>query len=102
MTTKEIKDLLADKLRYEGTYFRKSDISVKATKNGWRIVIKDYEHIPFIVTLDEDDYLGKCVYIREQDANPFEGDDYIFEYDAHEYPLRTSLLQLGYYIGTHF
>ena len=98
MTTNEIKTTLADKLQSEGTYFRKSDISVKSTKTGYRIVIKDYEHIPFTVTLEEDDYFGKCVYIN----TPFDEDCVVFNSATNDYPLWTSILSLGYYIGSRF
>ena len=98
MTTNEIKATLAEKLHDEGTYFKKSDISVKSTKTGYRIVIKDYEHIPFTVTLEEDDCLGKCVSIH----TPFEDDCIVFNCATYDYPLWTSILSLGYYIGSRF
>lgn len=98
MTTNEIKTTLADKLHAEGTYFTKSDISVRSTKTGYRIVIKDYEHIPFTVTLEEDEYLGKCVFIQR----PGNCGSIIFNCATHDYPLWTSIIELGYYIGTRF
>lgn len=98
MTTNEIKATLAEKLHDEGTYFKKSDISVKSTKTGYRIVIKDYEHIPFTVTLEEDDYFGKCVFIQ----TPGECESIVFNCATYDYPLWTSILELGYYIGTRF
>ena len=98
MTANEIKNTLAEKLQNEGTYFQKSDISVTATKTGYRIIIKDYEHIPFTVTLDDDDYFGKCVFI----TTPFDEDCIIFNSATHDYPIWTSILSLGYYIGSRF
>lgn len=98
MTITEIKNTLADKLHDEGTYFQKSDISVRSTKTGYTIVIKDYEHIPFTVHMEEDEDLGKCVYIQ----TPFEDDCIVFNYATYDFPLWTSILQLGYYIGTRF
>ena len=98
MTTNEIKATLAEKLHDEGTYFTKSDISVKSTKTGYRIVIKDYEHIPFTVTLEEDDYFGKCVYIN----TPFDEDCIVFNSATNDYPIWTSILSLGYYIANRF
>ena len=97
-TSREIKEILATKLREEGTYFKKSDISVKATKSGFLIVIKDYEHIPFKLTMEEDDYFGKCVFIQ----TPGEEDSVVFKYGKTEYPIFTAILSLGYYIGTRF
>ena len=94
----EIKDVLSQKLKDEGTYFRKSDIRCKQTKTGYQIVIKDYDHIPFTLTFEEDDYFGKCIFIR----TPFDEDCIIFKYGKTEYPLYTSMLSLGYYIATRF
>lgn len=99
MTTKEMKEILAAKLKSEGTYFTKSYISIRKIKNGYRIVIKDYEHIPFTIYMEEDDYFGYCVFVRGvQD----EWDDLVFSHSKKEYPLENALLNLGYYIGTRF
>lgn len=100
MTTKEIKETLAYKLRSEGTYFTKSDISCKRIKNGYRIVIKDYEHIPFTIYMEEDEDLGYCVYTRGM--HDYYTDELSFCYSKHEYPLEEAILNLGYYIGTRF
>ena len=97
MTTNEIKTTLADKLQSEGTYFRKSDISVRSTKTGYRIVIKDYEHIPFTVTLTDDDYFDKCVSIGTPDDC-----EIIFGNATYDYPLWSCILSLGYYIANRF
>lgn len=99
MTTNEMKDILASKLKSEGTYFTKSDISIRSIKNGYRIVIKDYEHIPFTIYMEEDDYFGYCVYIRGMQD---EYDDLVFTYSKSGYPLEEALLNLGYYIATRF
>lgn len=98
MTTKEMKEILASKLREEGTYFTKSDISIRKTSNGYKVVIKDYEHIPFTITLEEDDYFGQCVFVQ----TPFEEECISFRYSKRGYPLFESILSLGYYIGTRF
>jgi hypothetical protein len=99
MTTTEMKDILASKLKSEGTYFTKSDISIRSIKNGYRIVIKDYEHIPFTIYMEEDDYFGYCVFIR---GTQDEWDDLVFSHSKHGYPLENALVNLGYYIGTRF
>lgn len=98
MTTNEMKDILATKLQEEGTYFTKSDISITQSTKGYKVVIKDYEHIPFAIHLTDDDYLGHCVYV----TTPFEEDAITFRCSKREYPLFEAILSLGYYIGTRF
>jgi hypothetical protein len=98
MTTNEMKNILASKLASEGTYFTKSHISIRQLKNGYRITIKDYEHIPFKVILEDDDYFGKCVMVKEELDNEI----ITFKNSKKDFPLFESLLSLGYYIGTHF
>ena len=98
MTTNELKDILAGKLQSEGTYFTKKDIIARKTKNGFKVVIKDYEHIPFTITLEEDDYFGQCVFVQ----TPFDEECISFRYSKRGYPLFESILSLGYYIGTRF
>lgn len=99
MTINEMKQILADKLQSEGTYFTKSDISIRKASTGYRITIKDYEHIPFRVTFEEDSYFGKCVWIHTAAG---ELEDIVFTYSKKDYPLESALLQLGYYIGNCF
>lgn len=98
MTTNELKEILANKLQAEGTYFTKSDISARKTKTGFRVVIKDYEHIPFAINLEEDDYFGLCVWV--QDA--FEGKVIHFSHSKKSYPIEEAVIYLGYYIGNRF
>ena len=98
MTTNELKEILADKLMSEGTYFTKSHITARKTKDGFKVVIEDYEHIPFNIHMEEDDYFGKCVFVQ----TPFDEDCIIFRYSKSEYPLCESILSLGYYIGSRF
>lgn len=98
MTTNELKDILASKLKDEGTYFTKKHIKAQKTKNGFKVIIEDYEHIPFLINMEEDDYFGKCVFIQ----TPFEEECISFRYSKHEYPLFESILYLGYYIGSRF
>jgi hypothetical protein len=93
-----MKDIIAAKLKDEGTYFTKSHISIKTITNGYRITIKDYEHIPFKVILEKDDYFGYEVWVKEELDNQF----IIFKTSKKEYPIFETLLSLGYYIGTHF
>ena len=99
MTTNEMKTILADKLKAEGTYFTKSHISIRKAGIGYQITIEDYEHIPFRMTFEEDSYFGKCVWIHTADG---EMEDVVFTYSKRDYPIENALLQLGYYIGNHF
>ena len=96
MTTQEMKNVLFDKLQAENTYFSKSDISIRKQGNGYKIIIKDYEHIPFKMTLETDDYFGFCVLVYADDYN------IIFVDSKKSYDIEHALLQLGYYIGTRF
>lgn len=98
MTTNELKDILAQKLHEEGTYFTKSHIKATKTKNGFKVVIEDYEHIPFAIHMTEDDYFGKVVYV----TTPFEESSITFRCSKKEYPLFEAILSLGYYIGSRF
>jgi hypothetical protein len=101
MTTKELKDILADKLKSEGTYFTKKHIHATKTKTGFKVIIDDYEHIPFTIHMEEDDYFGKCVFV--QTPYDCEAEECIaFRYSKNEYPLYEAILCLGYYIGTRF
>ena len=96
MTTKEMKELLATKLHEEGTYFTKSDISIKKIKDGYRIVIKDYEHIPFELKMEQDDFFGYMTMIT---AN---GREVYFSDSKRAYDPFNAILHLGYYIGSRF
>ena len=107
MTTAEMKDILYNKLQDEGCYFTKRDLSVKwipKDKAVW-IVVKDYEHIKFKMTTEEDDYFGKIVNIVSywQDGCELKRDETVAFIDSkHDYRYRDAMLRLGYYIGTRF
>lgn len=94
----EMKQILADKLKAEGCYFTKKDISIqKVNDSKYKIYIADYEHIVFTMFAEIDDYFGYTVTI----TNNF--DDYdIFVDSKKEYDIKSALLELGYYIGTRF
>lgn len=97
ITANEIKELLATKLHDEGTYFTKKHISVKQIKNGYAVTIKDYEHIPFTITAEEDEYFGYCVYVRREDTK------IIYMADSKKaYKWAEAIRYLGYYIGNRF
>ena len=95
MTTTEMKQELYNKLRDEGTYFTKSHISINRIENGYRIIIKDYEHIPFTIKEEQDEYFGYILFIK--------ADDYIEMIDSKiGYDYHRAMLDIGYYIGTRF
>lgn len=98
MKTIEMKEILFQKLQDEECYFTKSDISITKTKEGYKIVIKDYEHIPFTITTKKDDYFGYIVYIRDE----FEERNIVFVDSKKDYDFKMALVELGYYIGTRF
>ena len=73
-------------------------IKCKKCGNDYRIVIKDYEHIPFVMSFDFDDYFGYTVWIKDMSENR-----YIISVDSSkDYDIKTALIRLGYYIGTRF
>jgi len=97
--TREIKQILAQKLKEEGTYFTPADISVRKTGvDRFRVVIKDYEHIPFSITTETDDYFGNIVYVTEG----FDGTTVAYVDSKKGFDFRTAVIYLGYYIGTRF
>lgn len=101
MKVAEMKQTLFKKLQDEQSNFKKSDIViVKSTSNIYNVTIKDYEHIPFRLELELDEFLGYVVYVQY-----YNGDYYktIELFDSKkEYQLQDALIYLGYYIGTRF
>lgn len=98
MTTAEMKNILAKKLKDENTYFTKSHINIKKLGEGYKIIIKDYEHIPFKMNFSFDNYFGYQVWIRDM----CEGCNIIFVDSKKNYDIETALIHLGYYISTRF
>lgn len=98
MKTAEMKEILLQKLQDESCNFTKSDITIKNDKEGYTVLIKDYEHIPFNITLEKDEFFGYTVIIY----NVFEERIIILVDNKNEYDLKTALIRLGYYIGTRF
>ena len=96
MTTVEMKDVLFNKLQDESSCFKKSEISIKKTRRGYDVVIKGYEHCPFHIIEEVDDYFGYMLWIRNDD-------EIIDMFDSKkEYRYKTALVYIGYYIGTRF
>lgn len=134
MTTNEIKRILANKLHEEGTYFTFKDISItkaKMPQKKWveepndrgyfklekvdaiKIVIKDYEHIHFFLTEDNDgvndDYSNEVnLWRAEFDTRAgeyYEDGAHLIDFDYgndYEKLYTTELIRLGYYIGSRF
>lgn len=94
----DIKSVLYEKLHDEGCYFKKSDISVRKIANCFRITIKDYEHIPFRVCVDNVDCIGKYIAVERMDV----GSIVTFVNGADDCRMREVLLILGYYISCRF
>lgn len=97
MTTAEMKNILADKLKAEQTYFTKSHISIKKQGEKYKIVIKDYEHLPFYMSFEYDNYFGYTVMIANDSHKIIS-----FVENKKDYDIKTALVELGYYIGTRF
>lgn len=95
MTTNEIKDILAAKLKEEGTYFTKSHIKLKRNKKGYTIVIDDYTHIPFKVVMTQEDGEYWTIIYADTECISFETSKY-------EYKEFSAILRIGYYAGTRF
>lgn len=98
MKVAKMKDILFQKLQDEQSDFKKSDISITKQKDSYKIVIKGYEHTPFKMTFEYDEYFGYIVYIYDL----FEESNIIFIDSKKDYDIKTALIHLGYYIGTRF
>lgn len=97
MNAIEMKAILADKLKAENTYFAKSHISIRKNGESYKIIIKDYEHLPFTMTFEYDDYFGYTVWIHNDSFK-----NIVFVDSKKEYDIKSALIELGYYIGTRF
>jgi len=96
MKMSEMKNILFSKLQDEGCYFKKSDISIKKVDDYKEIIIKDYEHVPFKMRAEKDDFFGYLVTIYSPAGNV------AFVESKASYDYKSALIQLGYYIGTRF
>ena len=97
MKVSEMKQILADKLKAENTYFTKSNISIRKNGEKYKIVIKDYEHLPFTMSFEYDDYFGYTVWVCNDSFK-----NIVFVDSKKEYDIKSALIELGYYIGTRF
>jgi len=98
----DMKKVLVEKFEDEGCCFTVDDIIIKKKqepdKDIYNIAIKDYESIPFVLTMEHDDYFGKCVYIYDTMYD----ETIIFEASKQDYKVESVLKQLGYYIANTF
>lgn len=93
-TVKEMKDVLAKKLKDENTYFTRKDIKLTATEYGFTIQIEDYE--PFKMEWEEDDYFGYMVWVWHDDELV------CCETAKSVLDVYSALISIGYYVGTRF
>jgi len=104
LTASDMKKILLKKLADENTYFTESDILFYQTSpQRYKIIIKDYEHIVFILNIfndEEDDAELIAVWRKDKDRT---NKNLIILEEHHENKVIESVLkQLGYYIGTRF
>ena len=97
MNAIEMKAILADKLKAENTYFTKSHISIRKNGESYKIIIKDYEHLPFTMKFNYDEYFGYTVWICNDSFK-----NIVFVDSKKGYDIKSALIELGYYIGTRF
>lgn len=106
MTSKEVKEILAQKLHEEGTCFTPSDISVTTRKKngqveGFKIVIKGYEPFVFNIQMVNNDVFDKELAVWEKYKG--EGDLIgLFSKKNNDYDWLCAILNLGYHIGNTF
>lgn len=106
LTVPEIKQLLLDKLVDEGWDNVRADqvIVKKKTPEQYTIQIKDYEHLTFLIELEEDDdeyQVWYQAYYTEFPAD-VEFRDYVISAYSYIEPEKEAIKNIGYYIGTHF
>lgn len=101
ITTNIMKTMLYNKLCDENCNFKKSDISIRKENKNYKIVIKDYEHIVFIIKLENDDF-GKIITLWKQYKGKTHKNLLNLEEEHTNESMTSTLIQLGYYIGTRF
>ena len=67
-TVQEMKKVLYQKLKDEGTCFKYNDIHIKAVENGFEIVIADYDTSTFYIQWDYDESWGYEIWIHIGDS----------------------------------
>ena len=94
MTTKEMKEVLYQKIKDEGCSFKKSDIKINKAKNGYKVQVEDFMPIKLILT--KDDYFGYMVMAEDEFEDIYFGNSKI------DYPLHEAMVYIGYYVGTRY
>lgn len=105
ITNAEIRNTLVQKFADENCYFTAKDIIITKEGDSKWITIKDYEHCPFKLHTEDDDYFGHIVWIYRYDH--FDGEttfanNIVFCDSKYEYKFTNALVQLGYYIASRF
>ena len=102
LTTKEMKQILVDKLKAENTYFTLKDIHMTKQGNNYKVFIADYESIIFIIKFSIDREDGEEITLWRQFKNDKQKKLLLLEESHSDETIKTVLLYLGYYIGTRF
>ena len=103
MTSVEMKDILYKKLQDEGCYFKKKDISVKRSGRDVVFEIAGYEHCPFTLMVEEDEFFAMGYIVMA--TIPEEGtvaDEIVKNKENLDRAIRDVIVRIGYYIGTRF
>lgn len=98
MDTRAMKTTLATRLQEAGTCFTASDISIRKHGDRARVVIREYEHNPFEIRTEYDDFFGYVVWI----ADLFTRDEAVFVDSKRGYNFDEAMAELGYYIANRF
>ena len=102
-TEKEMKDVLMNKLKDEGSQFKRSEVVIKPITNGYLIYVKGYEHCTYKITFDYDDFFGYELWITCGNMDEWESFEIIYDnYSKTHYDLKHALISIGYQIGTTF
>lgn len=93
-----MKQVLFQKLQDENSGFCKSDITIKPMAGGGYIItIFEYEHAPFEMTFEYDDYFGYIVWVKDVFNNKTEIID-----SKKCYQVEIALKYIGYMIANQF
>ena len=106
LTTKEMKQILAEKLKAENTYFTIKDIHMtkqaRKHNDSYKVFIADYEHIIFTIEFITDEDNKKEIALWKQYKASKRKTLMLLEEKHNEEAIKNVLLYLGYYIGSRF
>ena len=99
MNVEDMKNILAQKLKDEKSYFTKADIDIKKHGKTYQIIVKGFEHIPFRMELshNEEDFEYVVAIF-----DTFDNCNIIFLENPKKYDIEDALMQLGYHIAMCF